>query len=594
MKTLFRCAVFPALLGGLLILVPFVLDAQTNRGVSVPPERLPKELRDLSPRDYFVQSAQEKVGVIHALEGKVIVIHETTGEAYFAMAGDPVHEKDTLITLSDSKCRIRFVDEDLVTMAPETRFSVEDFEDQREEGRKRSLFKMIKGKAMFYAMRLFRYKDTRFTVATPTNTIGVRGTKFGAHVYYLNEGTADRGVRVADIRGGIAPYLAQAATGRSFTDCFSEDGVLDVDGQTVAPGQMFSGRTGQVIPTPPEVIRSFQQETEIRTDGATSPGPDQGGAEKEAASPPPPAAVTGGVAPLVADIQANITNVVQLQTVQEVEKENEQPEHKPRKDIGYFAAMLTSTHGSGYLKDVFIQFDDHVQYENGVAKGMGLADSGSYIEGKAVGVSDTAPGLSRINLGVSGDSGDLGSTRLIQDTSIGSNDYMKWGYWTMTELVTIGTEDYYINNKAYYLIGQATDNLDRVRNLGNVTYSGSAWGTFWSAAGGADMSGSFNTKVNFNSGALTDFNLSVSGGGRSASISGAGGNIYEYGNLANNSCSHFDIDHASGEWKLDGVAPVYKAAQGTLYGPNGEHIGGVWGMYGNSSEGAAGIFQGSR
>jgi len=163
----------PALVWVASILVGLVVcsfhdaSAQTNRGLAVPPEKLPRSLSEISPMDYFVPSSEKKVGVVHAMEGTVVVIHGRSKEAYFAAAGDPVFEKDSLSTLADSKCRVRFVDEDIVTMAPETEFSVDSFEDQRAEGRKSSFFSMVKGKAMFYALRLFRYKDTRFTLATP-------------------------------------------------------------------------------------------------------------------------------------------------------------------------------------------------------------------------------------------------------------------------------------------------------------------------------------------------------------------------------------------------------------------------------------------
>jgi hypothetical protein len=124
-------------------------SAQPGRRLGVPPDSLPKELRDLAPKGSFVPSSQKRVGVIHALEGKVVVIHKTTREAYFGAEGDPIFENDSLNTLTDSRCRVRMLDEDVITMAPETEFSVESFLDQREEGKKRSLFSMAKGKAMF-------------------------------------------------------------------------------------------------------------------------------------------------------------------------------------------------------------------------------------------------------------------------------------------------------------------------------------------------------------------------------------------------------------------------------------------------------------
>ena len=141
---------------------------------------LPDDLQSLEIQDHYLPSDFREVGVIHGLSGQVVVIHRAKGEAFFGKPGDKIHENDELNTLADSRCRIRFYSDDVVNMAPETRFAVEAFEDQREEGKKSSLFSMVKGKAMFYALRLFRYRDTRFKVKTPT-AIAVSYTHLRAH-----------------------------------------------------------------------------------------------------------------------------------------------------------------------------------------------------------------------------------------------------------------------------------------------------------------------------------------------------------------------------------------------------------------------------
>jgi hypothetical protein len=560
--------------------------AQSSRGLAIPRERLPKTVAELSPKDFFVPSTQKKVGVVHALEGSLVIVHGKTKEAYFGAAGDEIYENDSLTTLADSRCRIRFVDEDVVTMAPETEFGVESFEDQRSEGKKSSFFRMVKGKAMFYAMRLFRYRETRLTLATPTATIGVRGTKFGTHVYYEDGKVAGRGILVADRNNEIAPYLAQApGGGRIITDSFSEDGVLNVNGQAVPPGQMFSGRTGQVIPTPPSVIQSFRQETQLRGEGGTSRG--TGGTEGGETGPAASLANQGGAPVLLADIQENVTSITQTQQTTKTADQAANASTAPR-DVGYFAAMLTHYNSPNWLGGVYFQYDDNKHYETDTVRGKNIMPgSAYYIEGRPNFGGDAY--LTRIYTSA-GDSGDLGTTRPISHTSLGSSSYMDWGYWTMPTLTTVGSYQYYINNKAYYIVGQVTENIDRLKNLGDVTYSGSAWGTYFSAASGIDMTGSFSTKANLNSGALTDFNISVSGGGKSASITGASGTL----NGSNPAGNNFEINTGSGSWSLNGSTPSYKAARGALYGPNAEQIGGAWGMYSDSNNGAVGIFKGTR
>ena len=79
--------------------------------------------------------------------------------------------------------------------------------------------------------------------------------------------------------------------------------------------------------------------------------------------------------------------------------------------------------------------------------------------------------------------------------------------------------------------------------------------------------------MNFDSASISNFNISVSGGGHSASITGASGNF-----LPGSTQSQFEINEGTGSWEIDGNSADHKEAQGSLFGPNGEEIGGVYGM----------------
>ena len=101
------------------------------------------------------------------------------------------------------------------------------------------------------------------------------------------------------------------------------------------------------------------------------------------------------------------------------------------------------------------------------------------------------------------------------------------------------------------------------------------------------MTGTFSCDVSSSS--ISNFVVSVSGGGKTAFISGASGTF---------NSSSFDINTGTGIWELgptgSTVSAVYKSAHGSLYGPNGEFVGGAWGMKKDSANGATGIFQGSK
>ncbi|MCP4669439.1 MAG: FecR domain-containing protein [Deltaproteobacteria bacterium] len=218
------------------------LHAQTTRGGGVPPESLPESLKTFDIKDYFVSSSFKKAGVIHALTGHVVVVHKATGEAYFGGKGDRIFENDSLNTLADSRCRITLLTKDVVTMAPDTVVSVDTFLDRKKEGKKTSIFSMAKGMAKFHALRLFRYRESKFNVKTPTAVVGVRGTEFILHVYPKEgEKRAGGAIMVADSGDDVATYLMAGRSGQKgrCMDTFVNDGVVDVNGTPVRAGNMF-------------------------------------------------------------------------------------------------------------------------------------------------------------------------------------------------------------------------------------------------------------------------------------------------------------------------------------------------------------------
>ena len=129
-------------------------------------------------------------------------------------------------------------------------------------------------------------------------------------------------------------------------------------------------------------------------------------------------------------------------------------------------------------------------------------------------------------------------------------------------------------------------------------YSGSAFGTYWTSGGGADMSGSFSAEINFGAAVpITNFEIHVSGNGHQVDISGAEGQFTDPNNP-----SHFVVPSggATGTWIFDGSDPAdtgtyNKIAYGSVYGPNGEAVGGVWKIDKESlGHHATGIFQGTK
>jgi len=185
----------------------------------------------------------------------------------------------------------------------------------------------------------------------------------------------------------------------------------------------------------------------------------------------------------------------------------------------------------------------------------------------------------------------------VEHEEYGYNPSMEWGRWVLNDLVFDGQYNYYVDNKGWYVFGDVTTNnqMDYLaaKNI-SAAYTGKSYGTYWIGPGGylnkVKMEGTFSSDVSFSSRTISNFDLSVSGDGHNASISNASGSF-------SGSSSHFALDGNSGQWKIDGISAGVddKGGYGSVYGPNGERIGGVWGMHNDASnKHAVGAFKGNK
>ncbi|MEW6665874.1 MAG: FecR domain-containing protein [Thermodesulfobacteriota bacterium] len=625
------------------------LWAQERRGAGVPRDALPEELKDLDVKDYYVASSLRKVGVIHALEGQVVVIHTGTGEAYFGVEGDPLHEKDSLVTPAESRCRIRFFTEDMVTMAPEATFSVESLYEEKQEGRKVSTFSLLKGKAMFYALRLFRYRDARVTLRTPTAVVGVRGTKFGAEVYWISgKGAAGAGVQVADRGGEIGPYLVQIGPvpglgpgpGMSMTNCFSEDGFLDVNGKVVGPGEMFRGEVNRVIPTPPEYVMNFQAQTEVRRDdrkpGGERMGP--GGREEprgerrgdrrddrgqRPAPPQPPLLGLLGMPPLPGlrpPPMENLVNIISRLGPRRIEQQAQAgvlfPEGKVAGQGSFIAAMILdgSPTGLAYnflnkdpmffsvlpsLLDAPDGLEKHTAYENAHPDDeqykMDVKEINAGMDAKVNYF--TLNHLLNQNLQLQ----TFTYTKAGGQIDPKGHEYLTWGYWTDNTasnglIRDDGPGTYYAaTKKIWHVEGDRThpDYIDFLQRQNSAfQYSGEAKGVFATSAPPAavrDLTGPFSCQVHFGSRTVSSFNINVSEPGTgNAPVNLVNGS----GTVANSGA--FQISFPAGSTINGNPTANETGARGAFFGPKAEGVGGTWNAHDGADYWATGEFHGKR
>jgi hypothetical protein len=566
--------------------------------------------------DTFIPLFAEAVGTIQSVKGRLVVRHGDTVRAYYAAPGNQLYENDVLYTLEDSRSRLKFVTDEIITMGANSHVRVDQVVDNRPAQEKSSVFSMLKGKAMFYALRLFRYKKVNVDVRTPTAVAGIRGTKFGVEVEQIAARQASSGpVYLADASGTLPTgLLAQNTPGEGFqTTVYGFDGEVEVtataDGstQTVGAGEnvvVGAIGAGEVMPTSPEQAQQFNAETAAPAEdtGGSEGAGESGNGETEGAAAEEPA-----IDSTAARAEANASEFSQNQTAQENQEQAGLDQPAPVVpppvvagiNVGYFSALLTRQDVSvPELADVYAN-SSRADFEGTEVSGSSIVNPAGFITATNTSSSSTETFVKQINTVAGGpfDSGDLGATRPMDndtntldwpvDEDLGVNAFMEWGFWRMSRWVFVpGTATAYaITDRAYNVSGVATPDAAAAGVVG--TYAGSAWGTYFSGQGGSDMVGSFICNIDVPAKTVTGFNLSVSGveGPTAEIIDGAGSFIGSTG----------EFKLTGGSWLLNGITAVNKSLCGSLYGPAAEHIGGAWAMdAGTGNNAAVGIFVGDK
>jgi hypothetical protein len=579
---------------GMGFFFPAGLEAAGDRGKGA--GELPKELKGVRVRDAFIPSAGKPAGIIQSVVGHVVVAREGLRQAYFSAAGDRLYEKDTLFTLKGSRCRFRLNGDDVVTMGEGTKIVISGFSVDKARGKKSSAFKMSNGKAMFYALKLFRYKGAAMTVETPTAVVGVRGTKWGVEIVELDgKPTASLPILVADLSDTGFRHLAQANQPNVQTNVYSFEGQIQVTSTTT--GQTTTLNTGQglnaggtglggTFQTPPGVAQQFN--------AATSAPGGNGGTSTSGTTTGGSTTTTGGSGGTTTTTTPDTSTVAQDQTTKDASSKATDSVTDPGTNasgshVGYVSGMLTNQTGRS-LAEIFVSenrqdFDSSSNIWLRGAKEpskdyLRAANNQTWSE-----VTDAYGKWAVFDSGTKS-AGDLGTSHPISHTTTTEitldSSRLEWGYWTMSNPFTVEGSNYAVNNQGWWINGPNTTVAQRGILTGIATYSGSAYGTYWSYGGGTNMTGSFSSDVNLGTGAISNFGLSVGSGNTYASISGASGTI--------GSDAHFEI--TGGTWNLSGLTPTYQMAYGSFFGSSASYMGGAWGMA-TASAGATGIFEGA-
>ena len=119
------------------------------------------------------------VATITAMRGDADIKRD--GELIIASLGAKLEQKDNILTKDNSKLQVIFKDETIISIGKNSDFSIQEylFEDNQAPVAK---FSMLRGAMRTITGQIGNIAPQRFSVATETATIGIRGTNFSIFV----------------------------------------------------------------------------------------------------------------------------------------------------------------------------------------------------------------------------------------------------------------------------------------------------------------------------------------------------------------------------------------------------------------------------
>ena len=101
------------------------------------------------------------------------------GQAINLGTGSPVEDGDTIRVGPASNAQIRFNDEGIVALRPQTVFRIEEYNyNGRQDGLEKSVFNLIAGGMRTVTGLIGKLNRGNYQVRTPTSTVGIRGTNY--------------------------------------------------------------------------------------------------------------------------------------------------------------------------------------------------------------------------------------------------------------------------------------------------------------------------------------------------------------------------------------------------------------------------------
>jgi hypothetical protein len=118
------------------------------------------------------------VGRFTLVKGQVDVLKGGKIPAVPAKVQDGVETGDVIRTKSGAKAQLSMVDASVITLAPESRLAVSDYQYNPAGDERRAVLRLFRGLVHTVVNRIIKTEEPDFIMETHTATIGVRGTNW--------------------------------------------------------------------------------------------------------------------------------------------------------------------------------------------------------------------------------------------------------------------------------------------------------------------------------------------------------------------------------------------------------------------------------
>jgi hypothetical protein len=127
----------------------------------------------------FAMSAHAAVvGRFSLVKGQVDLLKQGKIPAIAAKYQDGVEIGDVIRTKSKAKAQLTMVDDSVITLAPETRLAIADYQYNPARGERRAVLRSFMGLVHTVVKRIIKTEQPDFIMETHTATLGVRGTNW--------------------------------------------------------------------------------------------------------------------------------------------------------------------------------------------------------------------------------------------------------------------------------------------------------------------------------------------------------------------------------------------------------------------------------